>query len=266
MRESKKAPLDASRVDGIDLISQLGLWAALTASNPNKENQVITKEHKPGFRRIVRIAGLGAAALAFSVMSNAAASADTLISLPDGSKTGPNATVTRTAESALVSPSLAANGAGRTAWVSGTVTADVKGIKEVIEAPTANGTPNTAGTYNGTNGSTTHGVSRVSTGYIVGCQVDVTGLSANPSLSLGMDSLATSVGLTVPLNSGEVKYVPVTAKDILKDGVYTLQYHDAELQVQNCGGFAQARAYTVMEIVGNDYSKTVLYGAPFSIG
>ncbi|QYB07468.1 MspA family porin [Rhodococcus sp. USK10] len=226
-----------------------------------------TTEHKTGFRRNARIAGLGAAAaVALCAIANGVASADTFIPLPDGSKAGPNATVTRTAESALVSPSLAANGAGRTAWVSGTVTVDVTGLKEVAEVPSANGTPNTAGTYNGTNGSTTHGVSRVSTGYIVGCQVDVTGLSATPSFSLGMDSLSTSAGLTIPLNSGEVKYVPVTAKDIPKDGVYTLQYHDAELQVQNCGGFAQARSYTVMEIVGNDYSKTVLYGAPFGIG
>ncbi|MGW4340368.1 MspA family porin [Rhodococcus koreensis] len=218
-------------------------------------------------RRGARITGVGAAAaVAACVMSAGAASAETFIPLPDGSKSGPNAMVTRSAESVLVSPSLAANGAGRTAWVSGTVTADVKGIKEVTEAPSANGTPNTAGTYNGTNASTTHGVSRLTTGYIVGCQVDLTGLSANPSFSLGMDSLSTAMGLTVPLSSGEVKYVPVTAKDILKDGVYTLQYHDAELQVQNCGGFAQARAFTVMEIAGNDYSKSVLYGAPFSIG
>jgi hypothetical protein len=60
--------------------------------------------------------------------------------------------------------------------------------------------------------------------------------------------------------------VPIAAKDIEKDGVYALQYQDAELQVQKCGGFAQARSYSVVEIVGNDYSKTVLYGAPFSIG
>ncbi|PTR42926.1 MspA protein, partial [Rhodococcus sp. OK611] len=32
------------------------------------------------------------------------------------------------------------------------------------------------------------------------------------------------------------------------------------------GGYAQARSYTVVEIVGNDYSKTTLYGQPFSIG
>lgn len=81
-----------------------------------------------------------------------------------------------------------------------------------------------------------------------------------------MSTTATGLGLTVPLNSGEIKYVPVASKDIKKDGVYALQYQDAELQVQKCGGFAQARSYSVVEIVGNDYSKTVLYGAPFSIG
>jgi len=228
----------------------------------------MSENRKSGLRRGARIAGLGAAAaVALGLMSTGAASADTFIPLPDGSKTGPNATLTRTAESALSSASLAANGAGRVAWVSGTVTADVKGIQEVTEVPAANGAPaNSAGTYNGTNAATTHGVSRVSTGYIVGCQVDITGLSANPSFSLGLDSLTASAGLSVPLASGEVKYVPLGAKDIKKDGVYALQYQDAELQVQKCGGFAQARSYSVVEIVGNDYSKTVLYGAPFSIG
>ncbi|MBC2640612.1 MULTISPECIES: MspA family porin [unclassified Rhodococcus (in: high G+C Gram-positive bacteria)] len=225
------------------------------------------KNSASGLRRGVRIAGLGAAAAALlGVMSTGAASADTFIPLPDGSKTGPNVTLTRTAESALSSPSLAANGVGRVAWVSGTVVADVKGIKDVTDVPDANNTTNNAGTYNGTNASTTHGVSRVSTGYIVGCQVDITGLSANPSFSLGLDSLSASAGLTVPLASGEVKYVPLGGKDIKKDGVYALQYQDSELQVQKCGGFAQARSYSVVEIVGNDYSKTVLYGAPFSIG
>ena len=227
----------------------------------------MTKNFGSGLRRGAGIAGLGAAAAALlGVMSTGAASADTFIPLPDGSKTGPNVTVTRTAESALSSPSLAANGAGRTAWVSGTVTADVKGIKEVTDVPKSNNTTNNAGTYNGTNASTTHGVSRVSTGYIVGCQVDITGLSASPSFSADLSSLTPSLGLSVPLNSGEVKYVPIAAKDIKKDGVYALQYQDAELQVQKCGGFAQARSYSVVEIVGNDYSKTVLYGAPFSIG
>ncbi|MDF3304465.1 MspA family porin [Rhodococcus koreensis] len=224
------------------------------------------KNPTSGLRRGARIACLGAAAAVLGVMSTGVANADTFIPLPDGSKAGPNATVTRTAESALVSPSLAANGAGRVAWVSGTVTVDVKGIAEVTEVADYNGTVKTDGTYNGTNATSTHGVSRVSTGYIVGCQVDITGLSASPSFSADLDSLSPSMGLSVPLSSGEVKYVPVSGRDIKKDGVYALQYQDTELQIQKCGGFAQARAYTVVEIVGNDYSKTVLYGAPFSIG
>ncbi|MFC9555984.1 mspA family protein, partial [Rhodococcus sp. NPDC056960] len=54
---------------------------------------------KSGLRRGARIAGLGGAAAALlGVMSTGAASADTFIPLPDGSKTGPNVTVTRTAE------------------------------------------------------------------------------------------------------------------------------------------------------------------------
>ena len=88
-------------------------------------------------------------------MSTGASSAETVIPLPDGSKAGPNTTLTRTGESALSSPSLAANGAGRVAWVSGTVTVDVKGINEVSNVPDRNSTANTEGTYNGTNATTT---------------------------------------------------------------------------------------------------------------
>ncbi|WP_342217384.1 ESX secretion-associated protein EspG, partial [Nocardia farcinica] len=38
---------------------------------------------------------------------------------------GPGVTITRTGEHAVISPSMAANGAGRVAWVSGNATADV---------------------------------------------------------------------------------------------------------------------------------------------
>src|SRR6478735_11691645 len=106
----------------------------------------MTKNFGSGLRRGAGIAGLGAAAAALlGVMSTGAASADTFIPLPDGSKTGPNVPVTRTAESALSSPSLAANGAGRVAWVSGTVTADVSGLEEATDVTDANSTTNNAG-------------------------------------------------------------------------------------------------------------------------
>ncbi|SEM28867.1 MspA protein [Rhodococcus maanshanensis] len=58
----------------------------------------------------------------------------------------------------------------------------------------------------------------------------------------------------------------MAGKDIKKNGKYAVQYQDTQIEIQNCGGYAQARSYTVVEIVGNDYSKTTLYGQPFSIG
>ena len=39
---------------------------------------------------------------------------------------------------------------------------------------------------NGTSNSSTHGSSRLTTGYIVGCQVDITGLKGNLGVQLGL--------------------------------------------------------------------------------
>ncbi|MFE3292733.1 MspA family porin [Rhodococcus sp. NPDC059234] len=213
-------------------------------------------------RRGARFAGAGAvAAVVIGLMSTGAAHADTFVPLPDGQKAGPGVVVGRVGESALISPSLAANGAGRTAWVSGTVTADVTGVSEGEAGPW-----NGAAGDKGTNNSSTHGVSRISTGYIVGCQVDITGLGGSIGMGVSMDGPSISGSLTVPVSPGQVKFVGVAGKDIKRSGKYAVQYQDTQLEIQNCGGYAQARAYTVVEIVGNDYSKTTLYGQPFSIG
>ncbi|AQA25927.1 hypothetical protein ABIC28_004858 [Rhodococcus sp. PvR044] len=223
----------------------------------------MSENRKSGLRRGARIAGAGAAAaVAIGLMSTGAAQADTLVPLPDGQKAGPGAVVSRTGESALISPSLAANGAGRTAWVSGTVTADVKGITKEGEVGPFNGATNDKGTNN----SSTHGVSRISTGYIVGCQVDITGLGGSIGAGIDLSGPSISGSLTVPVSAGQVKFVNVAGKDIKKNGKYSVQYQDTQLEIQNCGGFAQARSYTVVEIVGDNYSKTTLYGQPFSIG
>jgi hypothetical protein len=219
--------------------------------------------HNNSLRRGARIAGLGAAAaVTIGLMSTGAASADTFVPLPNGTKTTPGVALTRTGESALISPSLAANGAGRTAWVSGTVTADVSSITKETEAGPFNGQTNAPGTNN----SSTHGTSRISTGYIVGCQVDITGLGGSLGGSLDLNGPAMNASLTVPVAAGQVKFVNVAGKDIKKNGKYSVQYQDTQLEIQNCGGYAQARAYTVVEIVGDNYSKTTLYGQPFSIG
>src|SRR5690606_36635221 len=93
-----------------------------------------------------RVVGIGAAAtIAVGLFSAGAANADTFVPLPDGEKLGPGVTITRTGEHAVVSPSLAANGAGRVAWVSGNATADVTVTPEGEEGPN-NGPSNAPGT------------------------------------------------------------------------------------------------------------------------
>ncbi|WP_054816151.1 MspA family porin [Nocardia arizonensis] len=217
-----------------------------------------------GLRRGARVAGVGAAAaVAMGLLSTGAANADTFVPLPDGQKVGPGVTITRTGEHALVSPSMAANGAGRVVWVSGNATADVTVTPEGEVGPN-----NGPAGGPGTNNSSTHGASQLSTGYLVGCQVSIAddAISAGVSGGINLDggSLGGSIGLQ--LGPGEVKFVQIDYKDILKPGVYSVEYQDAEIEIQGCAGYAQARSYTVVEIVGDHYSKTTLYGMPFSIG
>ncbi|MEV0366849.1 MspA family porin [Nocardia fusca] len=216
------------------------------------------------FRRGMRLGGMSAVFAAVGMLVAGHATADTFVPLPDGHEVAPEATIRRTAEHAVVSPSMAANGAGRVVWVSGTVTADVVQTPSV-ERPGPYSTPEN---WPGTNNSSTHGTSQVSTGYIVGCQVSIgdsaisAGLSGN--VSTNGAGLSGSAGLKI--GPGEVEFVRVGFKDILRPGVYSLGYRDFEIEIQGCGGYAQARAYTVVEIIGEHYSKTTLYGAPFSIG
>lgn len=219
--------------------------------------------------RGARAAGLGAAAvvgiglLSTGLFSTGAAYADTSVPLPDGERLGPGVKITRTHEGAVVSPSLAANGAGRTAWLSGTVTAEVSVTPEGKPGPN-NGAKNSPGTNN----SSTHGSSRMSTGYIVGCQISIADDAISAGLSGGINTGGVNAGgsIGLKLGPGQVTFVGVEGKDILKPGSYTVEYQDVELQIQGCAGYAQARSYTVVEIIGDNYSKTSLYGMPFSIG
>ncbi|MFD4404317.1 MspA family porin [Nocardia sp. NPDC058499] len=224
----------------------------------------MSKNRTTGLRHGARALGVGAvAAVAMGLFSTGAAHADTFVPLPDGEKLGPGVKINRTHESALVSPSMAANGAGRTVWVSGNATADVSVTPEGEAGPN-NGPTN----EDGTNNSSTHGASQLNTGYIVGCQVsigeDAIGLGGSLGLTLDGGSLGGST--SVELGPGEVKFVQIDYKDIEKPGVYSVEYQDVEMEIQGCAGYAQARAYTVVEIIGDHYSKTTLYGQPFSIG
>lgn len=221
-------------------------------------------KNRTGRRNRFRVAGLGAAtAVTIGLLSTGAADADTFVPLPDGNRAAPGVNLSRTGEQALLSPSMAANGAGRVAWVSGNVTADVSATPEGEKGPS-----NGPSGEDGTNNSSTHGASQVSSGYIVGCQVSIADDAIGAGLSGSVDLQGGSVGGSVGLDlgPGEVEFVQIDYKDVKKPGTYSIEYQDAEIEVQGCAGYAQARSYTVVEIIGDDYSKTTLYGQPFSIG
>ena len=93
---------------------------------------------------------------------------------------------------------------------------------------------------------------------------DAIGAGVSGGISTGGVTAGGSIG--VNLGPGEVKFVQISSKDILKAGTYAIDYQDAEIEIQGCAGYAQARAYTVVEVIGDNYSKTTLYGMPFSIG
>ncbi|MBF6351061.1 MULTISPECIES: MspA family porin [Nocardia] len=213
------------------------------------------------FKGIAATAAMTAAAVLG--VAGGTATADTFVPLPAGEKAGPNGKIVRVNESALISPSLSANGAGRVAWLTAQVHADVTQTPEGDPGPWKGPT-----NAPGTNNSSTHGSSRLSTGYIVGCQVSIAenAFQAGIAGSLSTSTLGGSGSLSVKLGPGEVKFVHIEGVDIKKPGQYWVDYKDVEMNIEGCGGYAQARSYSVLEIIGDHYSKTTLYGAPFSIG
>ncbi len=167
----------------------------------------MSENRTKGLRHGVRAAGVGAAAaVAMGLLSTGAANADTFVPLPDGQKVGPGVTVTRTGEHAIVSPSMAANGAGRVVWVSGNASADVTVTPEGEVGPNNGPTGNP-----GSNNSSTHGASQLNTGYIVGCQVSIGDDAISAGLAGGIDLNGGSIGgsIGLDLGPGEVKFVQI---------------------------------------------------------
>ncbi|GAB2655585.1 MspA family porin [Nocardia goodfellowii] len=206
---------------------------------------------------------LGTTVAAVGLFAPGTATADVLVPLPDGHKVAPGAVITRTGERALVSPSLAANGAGRVVWVSGMV------VAEVTETPEGKVGPDSGPSNNpGSNNSATFGASQLNTGYIIGCQVSIAdnavSLGASGGATLQSASISGSIG--VRIKPGEVRFVQLERADIVKPGTYSVDYTDVEMSIEGCAGYAQARAYTNLEIIGESHTKTTLYGQPFSIG
>jgi hypothetical protein len=214
-------------------------------------------------------------ATAVGLVSQGAANADTFVKLPNGAIRGDDGIVlTRSNESAQISPSLAANGAGRTAWLSADITLFAPKLKAQKAGPN-NGAPSESTSTNGTLGTnstgTTGAAATFSVGYIVGCQVNITGFTLGGGANLGgLGGSAPTLGLSGSLGAtvgpGQVTFVRLNYKNIEKAGTYVISYDRAQLQVQGCGGYAQARSYVTVETTGDNHQKVTLYGKPFSIG
>lgn len=201
----------------------------------------MSTKSKLGLRRLAAgaaIAAVSAVGLASMGAGNAAAGP-----LPNGSKTttgidGEVVTLKRLGESAYPVPSVANNGLGRAAEVSGTIVATApKGSEATLTS-----------------------------GYIVGCQVSVGGLGIGGSGTFDLTgALALSGSLSLPLKPGQAVFVPIASPKTVKGGQAIIQYKRQQIDVQTCGGYATARAYSQVELKGDNYIKSTLYGAPFSL-
>lgn len=217
-------------------------------------------------RGAVGALAIGAVATAVGLAA-APAHGDAFVRLPGGTATGDGLTLTRSNEYAQISPSLAANGLGRTAWVSGNITLKAPNLKPSPAGP--NNGPQGESAAPGTGGVSTDGAAAtLSVGYIVGCQVSVGALTVG--LSGGLDLIKTTAtgsgSLNIPITPGQVVFAQIDYKDVEKPGTQYFNYDRVQLQVQNCAGYAQARSYAVVETTGSDHQKVNLYGKPFSIG
>ena len=220
-------------------------------------------------RGAVGALAIGAVATAVGLAA-APAHGDAFVRLPGGTATGDGLTLTRTTESAQISPSLAANGLGRTAWVSGSVVLKAPGLKDAKAGPNNGVGSNGEATYPGTGGVSTDGAAAtLSVGYIVGCQVNVGSMTVGATGTLNLLSAGAVSGsgsLSIPLTPGQVVFAQLDYKDIEKKGTYYFNWDRTQLNINNCAGYAQARSYAVVETTGSDHQKVNLYGKPFSIG
>ncbi|MGL6234771.1 MAG: MspA family porin [Segniliparus sp.] len=212
-------------------------------------------------RRYATVFAAGVLALSWGVFDAKLASADVWYDLDDAERSVTNDEGTYVDlkfydNHVLVSQDLSANGAGRTAWTSGTVYARISGPAVDGKSP-----------LELTNNYNQYGII-IRSGYDIGCQVNIQGLSAGLGLGGTLNGLGIGIGgtLTVPLTPGQVSRVELAYRDTLGAGEYYLQYTDLGLGIQLCGGYAAARAYAIVQVPSNFFVLNTVYGTPFNMG
>ncbi|MDL9938964.1 MspA family porin [Gordonia sp. ABSL1-1] len=115
--------------------------------------------------------------------------------------------------------------------------------------------------------------------YIIGCQIDVSGIELGFGGSLDYTGGASLSGsLSLPLKPGQVAVVDITDKDLSDKGVTAIQLSQVSFNINGCGGYASARS-AVKVIAAKGFNtdggtvngegsliQSTLYGKPFSIG
>ncbi|APE34747.1 porin [Nocardia mangyaensis] len=217
-------------------------------------------------KKVARLAGVGAAAtIAMGLFSTGAANADTFVPLPGGElvKTlsdGTVVTVRMVGESATISPSMGSTPVHRNAWVSGSAQVEIAGGGE-------------PGGY-------------IYPGYVVGCQVNITGGGAEGGAAASVDSEGSvspsaETGGNLTIGPGQAKSFYVL--DIESPDDYGNERHsvlngfqgstgsvtwsDETIGLNGCGGYAQARSFIGVEVITESVTTWVtLWGQPFSLG
>lgn len=125
----------------------------------------------------------------------------------------------------------------------------------------------------------------ISGGYVVGCQVDLSGGLTNSGTSTtnGEAITAATAGSVLTLGPGQAVYVPIIDQPNLMvdaDNPFakltgykftgnagSVTYGGQALRVNGCGGYAQARARMSIQVnTDTAKSQTTLWGKPFSLG
>ncbi|NNH70151.1 MspA family porin [Nocardia uniformis] len=217
-------------------------------------------------KTVARVAGGGVAATAaLGLLSTGAANADTFVPLPGGEITktlsdGTVVTVRMVGESANINPSMGATPLHRNAWVSGSAQVDISGA--------AIG-------------------GKIFPGYVVGCQVNIAGGGASGGVDGGAaydgssPSVGANAGGNLSLGPGQSKAFYVldleAADDYGSESHYvrnkfsgnsgSVTWADETLNLNGCGGYAQARSFVTVKVETDNVSSAVtLWGQPFSLG
>ncbi|MFT4201383.1 MspA family porin [Gordonia sp. (in: high G+C Gram-positive bacteria)] len=217
-------------------------------------------------RRLAVGSAVAAAAVAATALTGTIpAQADTFVRLPNGTAKGGGMTIIKTDESARVAPSLASNGAGRSAWLSGKAKVLAPHIDKQEAGP--NNGPRGEDAFPGSNGSATTGAAAsLTVGYVVGCQVNLGNMSAGISGSFSPSNPTVNGSISLPLSPGKVYYVTLEKKQLEEPGTYYFNWRRAQLEIGGCAGFAMARSFVTVESTGDNHYKLNLYGKRFSVG